>query len=754
VIKYIPEIKQIVTCSMDGNVRLINFAMAGDIVSGLKLENRGIQGIFNWHSRPVLSIQYCKESQCFLSAGLDTTMYLWQPKNFKILKAINTGHASKGAHLLEGTSQVVTVDAEIEYRNEKLHQCARIFNLFSGLEQQSIELVGVRPQAKPVQGSPIVVGSVPGASSGMIFDERRGQLLIGSHKMRTLEREKIWQPSAKATHEHPIVAVLFSTHHTQLTTLDARGIARVWNVRESTLLFDFKVVPEPNLLSAKKMPTVTAGCLGFAQERLFAGLSCGDLSAWRIYNGGVLQEYTASENEPIVAISHVNGIDCVVALSIRGTLSFWRDIVQLEPLQCIRSIEGMSTGTLNFLSIHGDKTFAEAFIGDTHGRIIVWNALSSYAKADRFNWHSDGGPAFKNQDMSVSVSCGHVCKGAAKSFLITGSDDGYLRLYYLSIHRGLSLVRSVFSGGFAPSRDGSIVLGPTALDVNDNGTEVIVGDGAGNVRIWSIVKCKKAKLELDVYPVLFQLTQHWTTHRPNNQYERHNDPPDLADLSVSSVVAVKDRCHIIVGNRFSIKLYTCHGVLVGSFGQKNMWVYEGVHLSNGTSSRSTKEANNSDDWNLLRVSPGPMPVDWKKAATNKQNNVSPLAQKLEARRRRQEQEKEKNLNNERVQHSIHTFNALALGEVKAKTLDGRENANLEETQGKAVFSHLAMRSGTLHEKRFQERMEKRRPLPPGTPSAIFSNKYNGKATFLPATPVATFKRLNKGLHLREPSVSQ
>ena len=133
-----------------------------------------------------------------------------------------------------------------------------------------------------------------------------------------------------------------------------------------------------------------------------------------------------------------------------------------------------------------------------------------------------------------------------------------------------------------------------------------------------------------------------------------------------------------------------------------MWVYEGVHLSNGTSSRSTKEANNSDDWNLLRASPGPMPVDWKKAATNKQNNVSPLAQKLEARRRRQEQEKEKNLNNERVQHSIHTFNALALGEVKAKTLDGRENANLEETQGKAVFSHLAMRSGTLHEKRFQE----------------------------------------------------
>ena len=103
VIRYIPEIQQIVTCSMDGNVRLINFAMAGDIVNGLKLEARGIQGTFNWHSRPVLSIQYCKESHCFLSAGLDTTMYLWQPSNFKILKAINTGHPSKGAHLLEGT---------------------------------------------------------------------------------------------------------------------------------------------------------------------------------------------------------------------------------------------------------------------------------------------------------------------------------------------------------------------------------------------------------------------------------------------------------------------------------------------------------------------------------------------------------------------------------------------------------------------------------------------------------------------------
>jgi WD40 repeat protein len=738
VIKYVPEIHQILTCSMDGNIRLINFAMAGNIVSGLTLECRGIAGVFNWHSRPVLSIQYCKESQCFLSAGLDTTIYLWQPTNFKILKAINTGHPSKGAHLLEGTSQVVTIDAEILYRNEKLHQCARVFNLFSGLEQQSIELIGVRPQAKPVQGSPIVVGSVPGACSGFTFDLRRGILLIGSHKMRILEREKIWQPSAVATHEHPIVAVLFSSHHTQLTTVDTRGIARVWNVRESTLLFDFKVVPEPNLLSAKKMPTVSAGCLGFAQERLFTGLNCGDISAWRIYNGEKLQEYTAHDPEPIISIRHLNDIGCIVALSMRGTISFWRDIVQLKPIQCIRYIEGTSAGTLNFMSIHGNKTFAEALIGDTHGRIVLWNALSSYAKADRFNWNSDGGPAAKNKKISVSVSCGHLFQGASKSFLVTGSDDGYIRMYYLSIHRSLSFLRSVFSGGFSPPRDGSIVLGPTTMDVSEDGTEIIVGDGSGGVRIWSISKFKQAKMELDVYPVNFQLRKYWTTYRP---LHKNSVPPELEDLSVSTLVSVKGRQQLIVGNTYSVKLYTRDGILIGAFGQKRKWCYENLVPTNNLSLRK--------DWDLFCADPRAMPIDWKKAKS-KQIAVSLHLQKLKARREQEEQQKQERLHNERVQNSIHIFNALSLGEVKAKTLDGRNNANLEETQGQAVFTHLAMRSGTVNEKRFQERMEKRRPLPPGTPAAIFEDHYGGKATFLPATPFSTFKRLKNGLHLKDP----
>ena len=750
VIQYIPEIQKIVTCSMDGNVRLIKFSMAGDIVSGLKLEVRGIQGIFNWHSRPVLSIQYCKESHCFLSAGLDTTMYLWQPSNFKILKAINTGYPSKGAHLLEGTSQVVTIDAEIEYRNEKLHQCARVFNLFSGLEEQSIDLIGVRPQAKPVQGSAIVVGNVPGACSAMIFDQRRGHLFIGSHKIRTLERAKIWQPSAEATHEHSICAVLFSSHHMQLTTVDQHGTARVWNVRESTLLFDFKVVPEPNLLSAKKLASVTAACLGYAQERLFTGYSDGRLAAFRIYNGGNLQEYAANEVEPIVAVEHLHETCCVVALSIRGTISFWRDILQIDPLKCIRSIEGMSTGTLNFMSIYGDKTFSEALVGDTHGRMVVWNALSSYAKADRFNWSPGGGPAALNPELSVSVSCGHICQGAFKSFLVTGSDDGYLRMYYLSIHRGLSMIRSVFSGGFAPPRDGSHILGPSAMDISEEGTEIIVGDSSGGVRIWSVTKVKEAKIELDMYPVDLQLCAHWSTFRPHNEDE---ELPDLLDLAVSSLVAVKGRHTLVIGNRFSVKLYTRSGVVIGAFGQKRPWQIN-TQKNGNLQSESKPESNTAvilpAVWSLLGSNHGPMPEDWVLNATDRKIMVSPLARKLEMRRQQEESKKEQRLYFERVQSSILTFNALALGEVKAVTLDGRENANLEETQGQAVLGHLAMRSGIKNQQRFLERMQCRRPLPPGTPGAIFGDKYGGQAIFLPATPLSPFRKLEKGLHLKEP----
>ena len=95
--------------------------------------------VFTWHSRPVMTLQYCTESHAFLSAGLDATIYFWMPENNKIIKTINSGHASSGAYLLEESSQIITIDADVEYRNEKLHQFFRVFNLFSGLEQQSIE---------------------------------------------------------------------------------------------------------------------------------------------------------------------------------------------------------------------------------------------------------------------------------------------------------------------------------------------------------------------------------------------------------------------------------------------------------------------------------------------------------------------------------------------------------------------------------------------------------------------------------------
>ena len=640
----------------------------------------------------------------------------------------------------QGTSQVVTVDADIDYRNEKLHQCCRIFNLFSGLEQQSIELIGIRPQAKPVKGSEIKPGAIPGACSGMAFDKRRGRLFIGSHKMRTLERTKIWQPSAKATHEHPICAVLFSSNHMQLTTVDQQGTARIWNVRESTLLFDFKVVPEPNLLNAKKLPTATAGCLGYAQERLFTGLSNGELSAWRIYNGGKLQEYAANDIDPIVAVQHVNDISCIVALSIRGTISFWRDIVQIDPLKCVRCIEGMSTGTLNFMSMYGDKTFLEALVGDTHGRLVVWNALSSYTKADRFNWNSDGGPAAVNPELSVAISCGHIFQGPSKSFLVTGSQDGYIRMYYLSIHRGLTMVGSVFSGGFSPPRDGSHVLGPSVMDVSEDGTEIIVGDASGGIRIWTCKKIKKAKLELDLYPIELTLQTHWTTIRSlKNEIDEYLD---LRDISVSSLTCVKGRQTIVAGNRFSVKLYTRNGICVGNFGQKKPWHIEKNSILNNH--QSTKEV-----WNLFQPSQhSAMPIDFQKAA-DKKVIVSPLARKLEMRRIYEDGKKEERLEKERLKNSMHVLNALALGEVKATTLDGRACANLEETQGTAKFNKLAMRSGTKNQKRMMERLERRRPLPPGTPAAIFDSRYGGKVDFLPKTPFASFTSLEKGLHLNE-----
>jgi hypothetical protein len=317
------------------------------------------------------------------------------------------------------------------------------------------------------------------------------------------------------------------------------------------------------------------------------------------------------------------------------------------------------------------------------------------------------------------------------------------------------------------------------MDVSEDGKEVVVGDASGSVRIWSVTRVHRAKHELDLFPVEIDLVAYWTTLLPVRDETGDDILPDLIDICVSSIVAVKGWHTFVVGTQFSIKLYSREGAVIGSFGQKqswhhNEWVEKALRRAASRAARSPpaaaaalprlpslpgRAASNlltpkSTKWTLLREVSNGMPPDWQKAAERKVV-ASPLARKLEMRTQQEEAEKEERLHNERVQHSIQSFNALALGEVKAVTLDGRECANLEETQGQVVFDHLAMRSGSLNAKRFKERMERRRPLPPGTPAAIFSSRYDGKADFLPATPAVglSFTSLSNGLHLKEPSVS-
>ena len=88
--------------------------------------------VFNHHSRPVLSLQYLKESHSILSAGLDEVILLWGIADFSILSYIKTGVSSKCAVALEDIGQVVSLDANVTLLNGHFHQGFRVWNLFGG----------------------------------------------------------------------------------------------------------------------------------------------------------------------------------------------------------------------------------------------------------------------------------------------------------------------------------------------------------------------------------------------------------------------------------------------------------------------------------------------------------------------------------------------------------------------------------------------------------------------------------------------
>ena len=108
----------------------------------------------------------------------------------------------------------------------------------------------------------------------------------------------------------------------------------------------------------------------------------------------------------------------------------------------------------------------------------------------------------------------------------------------------------------------------------------------------------------------------------------------------------------------------------------------------------------------------------------------------------------------RVESSIEAMNALCLGQIRTKTLDGRVFANIEEIQGETKYKHLSMRSGSIAAKRFNERFNRRRPLPPSTPANAhhIDSSRNGKAPtadMLPQTPFNPYRQLTKGIHLAQ-----
>ena len=312
-IQYVSDFDVIVCGSMDGNVYLYFFEMVGSIVSGLTIRQKPVR-VFNHHSRPVLSLQYLKESQSILSAGLDEVILLWGVADFSILSYIKTGVSSKCAIALEDIGQVVSLDANVTLLNGHFHQGFRVWNLFGGKNLQIIELTGSVPIAPLVMGSKIEESNIKGACGSLIYDTSGEEFLLGSHSLRRLVKKKHFRPNIFATHEKEIIGLFVLDRYVDLKTqsvaylndckaiqilsIDILGSVRIWNCDTGNIGGEFSVFKSLRIstkfgIGASSTIEVSSAICDRSCEKLFVGYTNGLVASWRILNGIMLKQYFA-----------------------------------------------------------------------------------------------------------------------------------------------------------------------------------------------------------------------------------------------------------------------------------------------------------------------------------------------------------------------------------------------------------------------------------------------------------------------------
>ena len=240
-------------------------------------------------------------------------------------------------------------------------------------------------QQRLVDGSTINADLVGGAVASVSYDSSisgKECIILGSHRIRRLYRREHWRPSERASHQCTICKLLFNARYGQVISCDISGCVRLWDWKTGRENFAFSAASPTRKLEGTTTSEISAASLDESGERVVIGYTSGDLATWRLYNGEFLQSFEGN-GDAISSVYHMDSLSTFVGSTLKGSVLFWPDRSDSEKIVNTRSIN--TSDAITSMHVSGNAAFAEAVTGNTEGEIIVWNALSSFAKGSTLN---------------------------------------------------------------------------------------------------------------------------------------------------------------------------------------------------------------------------------------------------------------------------------------------------------------------------------------------------------------------------------
>ena len=375
----------------------------------------------------------------------------------------------------------------------------------------------------------------------------------------------IWQPPRKTAtqdvlnaamlaprgHRHPLVAALYSHHFFLVVSGDESGLICVWDVRSGHQVFRFE---HGSRLSAMQLDETG--------RKLLTGGSNSEVTLWNFSSGEKLRSisnYDVLEGE-ITALVNVEmpRLSYFFAVGWSRDVWMWPD----RPKAHGRRLAGHTEDILSIAYCPPNLICTGAY----DGTILVHNVESSAVirRVPPRKPEDDDDEEVDDFLTSRAIEALGVLDKERNTLpdiaLVSGSADGYLRIYSASDMRFLDEMKAC-----------AAKEGIQTLSTEESSTFVLTGDTAGCVKVWDISELAKlwpTSLELMQYrdpSASFMSYRSRRALRELFSWRAHARPITHVEylVGIEGVITTSGDC--------TVRLWTLSGEQIGVFGQQLPW---------------------------------------------------------------------------------------------------------------------------------------------------------------------------------------